>query len=75
MESIKNVSKFQLKYFARSPEMVINIEWPGFKCRAIERLQEDIDLDAESHRPGDQTFEKLTSGLYMGEIARRILLR
>lgn len=55
--------------------MVVNIEWPGFKSHAFEYLEEDRELDSQSHRPGEQAFEKLTSGLYMGEIARRILLR
>ena len=75
VETLSNIDKFKMKYFSRTPEMVVNIEWPGFKSRSFDRLQEDIDLDAESHKPGDQAFEKLTSGLYMGEIARRILNR
>jgi len=38
-------------------------------------LDEDRQLDADSCSPGEQQFEKLTAGLYMGDIARRIMLR
>jgi hexokinase len=38
-------------------------------------LEEDRQLDEESNNPGQQRFEKLTAGLYMGDIARRIILR
>ena len=38
-------------------------------------LPEDAQLDAASNNPGQQQFEKLTAGLYMGDIARRIILR
>lgn len=38
-------------------------------------LVEDAQLDKESSKPGDQVFEKLTAGMYMGDIARRIMSR
>ena len=38
-------------------------------------LDEDRQLDADSCNSGEQQFEKLTAGLYMGDIARRIMLR
>lgn len=38
-------------------------------------LEEDRQLDEESTNPGQQSFEKLTAGLYMGDIARRIMRR
>ena len=38
-------------------------------------LDEDRQLDADSSNTGEQCFEKLTAGLYMGDIARRIILR
>ncbi len=53
----------------------MNVEWPGFRCGEIPLLEEDRELDSESNQPGDQVFEKLTSGLYLGDIARRILLK
>ena len=47
----------------------------GFWSPELPRLPEDEQLDAESRKPGQQRFEKLTAGLYMGEITRRILLK
>jgi len=55
--------------------MQVNIEWPGFRSKEIPLLEEDRELDSESLQPGDQAFEKLTSGLYLGDIARRILIK
>ena len=75
MEQTRNIQKYKPKYFTRTPEMVVNIEWPGFHSDVLPLLEEDKQLDAESDRPGDQRFEKLTAGLYLGDIARRILHR
>lgn len=50
-------------------------EWADYTSEALPWLQEDRELDAESHVPGQHHFEKMTSGLYMGDIARRIILR
>ena len=55
--------------------MCVNTEWPGFFSHSLPILNEDQELDAESHHPGQHCFEKLTSGLYLGDVARRILLR
>jgi hexokinase len=32
-------------------------------------------MDFESLNPGEQIYEKLISGMYLGEIVRRILLK
>lgn len=63
------------RFLPRSPDMVVNIEWPGFASDALPLLPEDQQLDAESSDPGSQRFEKLASGLYLGDLARRLLLR
>ncbi|CAN4086881.1 unnamed protein product [Withania somnifera] len=44
----------------KSGEMVINMEWGNFRS---------------SHLPLTRIFEKMTSGMYLGEILRRVLLR
>ena len=77
LEHIGNISKWMeiSSYFPRTSDMVVNIEWPGFHTHLLPRMEEDAQLDAESYNAGDQLFEKLTSGLYMGDIGRRILLR
>ena len=50
-------------------------EWADYTAQALPWLAEDDELDAESHVPGQHHFEKMTSGLYMGDLARRIILR
>lgn len=58
-----------------SGEMVINMEWGNFKSSHLPLTEYDLALDSESLNPGEQIFEKLTSGMYLGEILRRVLLR
>ncbi|KAL3631949.1 hexokinase A [Castilleja foliolosa] len=59
----------------KSGEMVINMEWGNFRSSHLPLTEYDHKLDAESLNPGEQIFEKLTSGMYLGEILRRVLLR
>lgn len=58
-----------------SGEMVINMEWGNFRSSHLPLTEYDHSLDAESLNPGEQIFEKLTSGMYLGEIVRRVLCR
>ncbi|TMS03445.1 hexokinase-2 [Larimichthys crocea] len=58
--------------------MCVNTEWGAFgDDGALEHLRTDIDreIDAGSLNPGKQLFEKLISGMYMGELVRLILVR
>ncbi|TKY67802.1 Hexokinase-3 protein [Spatholobus suberectus] len=55
--------------------MVVNMEWGNFWSSHLPRTSYDIDLDSESPNPNDQGFEKMVSGMYLGDIARRIILR
>ncbi|KAL7152435.1 hypothetical protein ABFS83_04G096900 [Erythranthe nasuta] len=59
----------------KSGEMVINMEWGNFRSSHLPITEYDHALDVESLNPGEQIFEKLTSGMYLGEIVRRVLLR
>ncbi|KAJ4365707.1 Hexokinase isoenzyme 2 [Neocucurbitaria cava] len=61
---------------AKDQKMAINCEYGAFDNahRVLPRTQYDSQIDAESPRPGEQTFEKLSAGLYLGEIFRLILL-
>nr|CDM84036.1 unnamed protein product [Triticum aestivum] len=59
----------------RSGNMVINMEWGNFKSDKLPRSDYDIALDFESLNPGEQMYEKMISGMYLGEVVRRILLR
>ncbi|XP_075076999.1 hexokinase-3-like isoform X1 [Nicotiana tabacum] len=55
--------------------MVVNMEWGNFWSSHLPRTSYDIDLDVASPNPNDQGFEKMISGLYLGDIVRRVLLR
>ncbi|XP_042212278.1 hexokinase type 2-like isoform X2 [Homarus americanus] len=59
-------------------QVVINTEWGAFGdngCLDFVRTEYDDNIDRESINPGKQLFEKMISGMYMGEIARQVLVR
>lgn len=57
-------------------EMVINMEWGAFDCerRVLPLTIYDNKLDRESINVHQQLFEKMISGMYLGEISRNVLL-
>ncbi|XP_047317885.1 hexokinase-3-like [Impatiens glandulifera] len=61
--------------FTSSGGMVINMEWGNFWSSHLPRTSYDVDLDSDSPNPNDQIFEKMISGMYLGDIVRRVLLR
>lgn len=56
--------------------MAINCEYGSFDNEhlVLPRTQYDVQIDVESPRPGEQSFEKMISGYYLGEVLRLILL-
>ncbi|KAL6615968.1 hypothetical protein ACP70R_038238 [Stipagrostis hirtigluma subsp. patula] len=56
-----------------SGDMVINMEWGNFRSPHLPLTEFDQALDEESLNPGDQIYEKLISGMYMGEIIPYVL--
>ncbi|CAO2656262.1 Nn.00g050650.m01.CDS01 [Neocucurbitaria sp. VM-36] len=60
----------------KDQKMAINCEYGAFdnSHRVLPRTKYDEQIDASSPRPGEQTFEKLSAGLYLGEIFRLILV-
>nr|BAE26802.1 unnamed protein product [Mus musculus] len=57
--------------------MCVNTEWGGFGdngCIDDIRTQYDKEVDEGSLNAGKQRYEKMTSGTYLGEIVRRILI-
>lgn len=57
-------------------KMAINCEYGAFdnERRVLPVTKYDKQIDKESPRPGEQAFEKLSAGLYLGEIFRLILV-
>ncbi|ESW24963.1 hypothetical protein PHAVU_004G175500 [Phaseolus vulgaris] len=74
VESAHAIPKWQ-GLLPKSGEMVINMEWGNFHSSHLPLTQYDKDLDSESLNPGEQIFEKIISGMYLGDIVRRVLLK
>ncbi|KAM0894528.1 hypothetical protein ACQ4PT_024477 [Festuca glaucescens] len=59
----------------KSGDMVINMEWGNFRSSHLPLTEFDQALDAESLNPGEQIYEKLISGMYLGEIIQSTSLK
>lgn len=59
---------------SQSGTTIINTEWGAFST-GLPLTEFDREMDAESINPGEQIFEKTISGMYLGEIVRRVLLK
>ncbi|KAK5621228.1 putative hexokinase hkdc1 [Crenichthys baileyi] len=58
--------------------MCVNTEWGGFgDDGALDDFITEFDreVDAASLNPGKQIFEKMVSGMYLGELVRLVLLK
>jgi len=75
VEKIENVKKWKGPIPA-SGEMIINCEWGAYdeEKAMLPLTQYDNKLDAESQNPGQHIYEKMISGMYLGEICRNVFL-
>uniref|UniRef100_H2M357 hexokinase n=1 Tax=Oryzias latipes TaxID=8090 RepID=H2M357_ORYLA len=76
MEELKNNGK-ETDGETRRSNMCINTEWGGLgDDGSLDNIITafDTEVDQNSVNPGKQRFEKLTSGMYLGEIVRQVLL-
>uniref|UniRef100_A0A3Q3WZ47 Hexokinase-3 n=1 Tax=Mola mola TaxID=94237 RepID=A0A3Q3WZ47_MOLML len=70
MEDLKNIEKTK-------QNMCVNTEWGGLgDDGSLDDIMTpfDIEVNQNSINPGKQRFEKLISGMYLGEIVRQVLL-
>jgi len=77
LEDMKNIHKLNSEDFPNQDHMVINTEWGGFGDNGeldFIRTKWDEAVDDMSVNPGKQIFEKMISGMYMGELIRQVLL-
>ncbi|KAJ0334121.1 hypothetical protein COL5a_000167 [Colletotrichum fioriniae] len=80
MERISRITKLHSRAefltSASDAMMALNTEWGGFdnKLEVLPSTRFDRDLDRDSVNPDDQHFEKRISGMYLGELLRRILI-
>uniref|UniRef100_A0A3Q3NJA6 Phosphotransferase n=1 Tax=Mastacembelus armatus TaxID=205130 RepID=A0A3Q3NJA6_9TELE len=74
MEEMKNVKRVE----GEDGRMCINTEWGGFgDDGSLKDIQTefDIEVDKTSINPGVHIFEKMISGMYLGEIVRLVLVQ
>ncbi|XP_005725520.1 hexokinase-2-like [Pundamilia nyererei] len=74
MEEIKNVKRIE----GEDGRMCINTEWGGFGddgCLDDILTEFDVEVDKTSINPGVHIFEKMISGMYLGEIVRLVLVK
>lgn len=76
MENVGSIPKLAHMNLDPNLPMAINCEWGAFdnEHAVLPRTPYDITIDKESPRPGQQTYEKMIAGLYLGEIFRLVLL-
>jgi len=76
MEDCGSIPKLAHLNLDKDLPMAINCEWGAFdnEHAVLPRTPYDVIIDKESPRPGQQSFEKMIAGLYLGEIFRLVLL-
>lgn len=76
MEDFGSVPKLDHMGLPDDTPMAINCEWGAFdnEHQVLPLTKYDLIVDEESPRPGQQAFEKMIAGLYLGEIFRLVLL-
>ncbi|KAI0658174.1 hexokinase [Cubamyces menziesii] len=76
MERVADIPKIAHLGIDPNAEIAINCEWgafDSFEHENLPRTKYDISIDESSNKPGEQAFEKLISGRYLGEILRLII--
>lgn len=77
VEKMANIKRLGTTNALAGQIMVINTEWGCLddKMEVLPRTMYDNQLDAESTDPGSQMFEKRSSGMYLGELLRLVLVK
>merc|ERR1719260_455088 len=77
LEDIKNIETLKQEDFPGQEHMVINTEWGAFGDNGelnFIKTKWDENVDEMSVNPGKQIYEKMISGMYMGELIRQVLV-
>ena len=77
LEEIQDIHTINRDEFTGQKHMVINTEWGAFGDKGeldFIRTKWDYNVDKFSVNPGKQIFEKMISGMYMGELIRQVLV-
>ncbi|KAK3989145.1 hexokinase-domain-containing protein [Cladorrhinum sp. PSN332] len=76
MEDCGSIPKLAHLNLPPDTPMAINCEWGAFdnEHKVLPRTPYDMKIDSDSPRPGQQAFEKMIAGLYLGEIFRLVMV-
>ncbi|KAJ1561747.1 hexokinase A [Cladochytrium tenue] len=76
VEQLGNIPKLKDAASFNSDEMIINTEWGAFDQEnvVLPFTEYDFKVDRASINPRQQAFEKVISGMYLGEIVRLVML-
>jgi hexokinase len=76
MEDIGSILKLTHLNLPQDLQMAISCEWGAFdnEHTTLPKTQYDMIIDENSARPGQQTFEKMIAGRYLGELLRLVLV-
>ena len=76
MEDCGSIPKLAHLNLPPDTPMAINCEYGAFDNEhvVLPRTPYDITIDEESPRKGQQAFEKMVAGLYLGELWRLVML-
>ena len=78
LQRVKTLAGGALSDDGHPQQMVINTEWGAFGSQgALDSIRTgvDHDVDADSLNPGQQIFEKMISGMYLGELVRNVIVQ
>ncbi|KAF1797267.1 hexokinase-domain-containing protein [Mucor lusitanicus] len=75
-EPVRNVTKLRDQSVTRNTDMIMNTEWCNFGSsrRTLPCTWFDRKLARESINPQFHVFEKMTTGIFLGELVRNILI-
>jgi len=75
VEDTKKIKKLSAEQIGDQDKMLINTEWGAFDQErlVLPITKYDNALDMRSPNPGQQIYEKMISGKYLGEIARLVI--
>jgi hexokinase len=73
---VRNVTKLRDQSVTRNTDMIMNTEWCNFGSsrRTLPCTWFDRKLARESINPQFHVFEKMTTGIFLGELVRNILI-
>jgi len=76
MEECGEIPKIAHMNLPKDMPIAINCEYGAFdnQLKVLPRTKYDTIVDKESPRPGQQCFEKMIAGLYLGELFRLVCL-